>query len=365
MRDTAIGGLAALLVRADWRASKHGGAIASLVEAALRHENPVVRMRAAEGVLALHADDKADVRAAAVGELLLAEQDSAVRAMLLNALVSTAADAPATVDGVLERVLADEDMDADDEDLRRDSLTDLLTFLAIVPKTPFAYATVEAWCQDASARPSAVRFAASARDYLEPPASEAQKRAFSLLQTAAQTAAARWSRDQSEHLASAELTPSQRAELEGAVKVCHEIAQQIYFASGAYEAKSEPSAEDSAPDAAFADLAMPVLRTCASTGVPQCVHSVVETMIFLAPLDEAGTLAVVAEVVPRDGSYAGEPLAGDEVIPYLERLLAGNRPLVLFDRDGAEAFRRLLATFAAAGNQEALALAYTFADVFR
>jgi hypothetical protein len=88
-------------------------------------------------------------------------------------------------------------------------------------------------------------------------------------------------------------------------------------------------------------------------------------MVFLAPLNEARALQAVAEAVPADGAYPGDPLAGDTIIPYLERLLAEQRPLVLFDQDGVAAFRHLLATFAAAGNQEALALAYAFAEVFR
>jgi hypothetical protein len=88
-------------------------------------------------------------------------------------------------------------------------------------------------------------------------------------------------------------------------------------------------------------------------------------MIFLAPLDEARALAAIADVVPTGGSYAGDSLAGADVIPYLERLLAENRSLVLHDADGVAAFRHLLATFAAAGDEDALALAYSFADVFR
>jgi hypothetical protein len=88
-------------------------------------------------------------------------------------------------------------------------------------------------------------------------------------------------------------------------------------------------------------------------------------MVFLAPLDEARALRAVADAVPADGPYAGDPLAGGDVIPYLERLLAEQRSLVLVDEDDLAAFGHLLATFAAAGNEAALALAYTFADVFR
>jgi hypothetical protein len=49
----------------------------------------------------------------------------------------------------------------------------------------------------------------------------------------------------------------------------------------------------------------------------------------------------------------------------LQRLLAEQRLLVLNDEEGAAAFRDLLSAFAAAGNEAALTLAYTFGDVFR
>jgi hypothetical protein len=88
-------------------------------------------------------------------------------------------------------------------------------------------------------------------------------------------------------------------------------------------------------------------------------------MIYLAPLDESRALEAIAQAVPADGAYAGDTLAGSDVMPYLQRLLTQHRPLVLHDDAGVAAFRHLLATFASAGNAEALALAYTFAEVFR
>ena len=45
--------------------------------------------------------------------------------------------------------------------------------------------------------------------------------------------------------------------------------------------------------------------------------------------------------------------------------LAEERALVLHDGDGLAAFGHLLQTFAAAGSEEALSLAHSFADVFR
>ncbi|WP_143193888.1 hypothetical protein [Micromonospora sp. CB01531] len=88
-------------------------------------------------------------------------------------------------------------------------------------------------------------------------------------------------------------------------------------------------------------------------------------MHFLAPLDEARALQAIAAVVPSNGPYASDSLAGDFLMPYLQRLLAEQRHLVLVDLVGVAAFRHLLDVFAAAGNGTALALAYSFADVFR
>ena len=359
-------GLAALLARPDWRSSGGAAAIAAAVAAGLHDNSPVVRMRA-EGVLAVHADDDGEQRASAVGDLVLAERDGTVRTVLLGQLAATAAAAPAVVDDVLARLHEGGDPGDGEDDLRGDVTVELLTYLAVGAETPFASATVERWCELAPTRSAAVRrFAQCARRYLAPPGGEGQARAFALLQAAAEACTARLGRDPAQLLLPAsELTEAQLAEIQGALLVCHDVAEQVYFASGAFDGKGDPTAERAVPDAGLADLAMPLLRTCASTRVPQCVHPAIGTMVFLAPLDEASALRAVADAVPADNSYAGDPLAGDVVVTYLQRLLAEQRPLVLFDAEGADAFRRLLATFAAAGNQEALALAYTFADVFR
>jgi hypothetical protein len=367
MHDTAVGGLAALLSQQDWRSSGDAAAIAAAVTAGLHDDSPVVRMRAAEGLLAVHADAEGEQRASAIGDLLLTERDDRVRAVLLQQLAATAAAAPTVVDHLLERLHNGGDAAADEDDLHEDVTADVLTYLAVVAETPFAAATVERWCKQAPTQASAVRrFAQCARKYLARPGDEIQARAFAYLRAAVETCTARLAHDPLElSLPASELTEAQRAEIQGSVLVCHDVAEQVYFASGAFDGKADPTARRKMPDAGFADLAMPVLRMCASTRVPQCVHPAVQTMVFLAPLDEARTLQAVADAVPADSSYAGDSLAGDLVVTYLKRLLAEQRPLVLFDAEGANAFRRLLATFAAAGNQEALSLAYTFADVFR
>jgi hypothetical protein len=105
MRDTAIGGLAVLLNRADWRDSDAGASIAGRISEGLRDSNPVVRMRAATAPSALQAGVDSSARAVAIGELMLTEEVSSVRTVLVGQLAREAKSAAEAVDGVLERLL--------------------------------------------------------------------------------------------------------------------------------------------------------------------------------------------------------------------------------------------------------------------
>lgn len=145
------------------------------------------------------------------------------------------------------------------------------------------------------------------------------------------------------------------------------------FASGAYESRRDDVSEQdvqqdvatAAEIARFADLAIPTLLICAASKAAPVIHHVVETLVYLAQVDEKRSLITLAEAVSTHSNYAYDPLASGIVVPYLTRLLAEERDLVLFDAEGVAAFRTLLAAFAAAGNEDALVLAFTFADVFR
>lgn len=105
-RDTAIGGLADLLNRQEWRESDAQASIAAVVSSALRDANPVVRMQAAQAAAAVLADVGAAERAAAIGDLVLREENPHVRAVLLRQLMTgTTAAAPQRVDAVFDQLL--------------------------------------------------------------------------------------------------------------------------------------------------------------------------------------------------------------------------------------------------------------------
>lgn len=365
MRDTAIRGLVRLLTRPEWKAS--ADTIAVIIAAALHDNSPVVRMSAAYAARALHASMSPPERVNAVGDLLLEESDPIVQTVLVGLLPADVAVAPPEVDGVLESFTSSLGEDGPDAkgDLGR-AIIHLLTHLAVVDQTRFAARTVRTWMESAPSFADESQVVAQfARGYLRPNAEATQARAFQLLTLAADAALERWNRNPEERLANTELSDIQRAELEGAVSVADTIADQVYFASGAFAHKQENGPAAGPDHAAFANLAFPVLATCARLQAPPSIHHVVETMSFLSPLDEKRALLAIAEAVPSDGSYTRDNLAADVVIPYLVRLLAEQRQLVLFDDEGVEAFRHLLAAFATAGNESALSLAFTFSDIFR
>jgi hypothetical protein len=98
---------------------------------------------------------------------------------------------------------------------------------------------------------------------------------------------------------------------------------------------------------------------------PQVTQPVVETLIHLAGVLQREALLAIAAAIPARGTYVTDPHAAGTLMPYLRRVLAEQRDLVLFNDEGIAALRHLLQAFAGAGNPDGLALAYTFADVFR
>ncbi|MEV4130327.1 hypothetical protein [Nocardia sp. NPDC049707] len=361
MRDTGIQGLAALFIRADWRESPTGAEIGSILSAALHDNSPLVRMQAAHAAKALHHNNDLAATATALGDLLVTEANSATRLILLHHFTQITYGASSETDAILRQLLEHIDFSPRTDEGR--VIAGLLTFLALIHRTPFASKTIERWCGEAMANADTVEiFAQCARDYLSPASDEGRSEAFRLLTLAAQSCQDTWTR----HSSAAETSPHVQTELQRAAELAHDIAQQVYFASGAYNSDQQAAGPKPGPEhAAFAELAYPLLATCTAIPNPQSIHAAVETLIFLAPLDEPRALQAIAKAIPRHSMYASDTITGNDVMSYLDRLVSENRQLILDNSDNAKAFAHLLACFAAAGNSRALTLAYTFAEVFR
>ncbi|WP_216893433.1 hypothetical protein [Nocardia alni] len=365
MRDMAVGGLIHLLNRPAWRESDHGPDIHRIVNNALHDDSEVVRMVAARAARLVLADSTPPQRVRALGGLLLAETNTTVQTVLICRLAEELGSAPTEVDAVLERFASRDDRPDATSELGR-AYVSTLSFLAVDQQTPFATRTIETWMRTAPTFADEAQFVAQCtREYLTPGEESTQSRVFKLLTQAADSAAERWGRHPEQLLATAELSEDERSELQGAAKIADTVAQQLFFASGAFQHQHKQGPPAGPNLTNFADLAFPILARCAVTWIPHSVHYVVETMKFLAPLDEKRALIAISDAINGNGAYAQDRIASDAVVPHLTHLLTHHRPLALHDHDGAAAFQHLLATFAAAGNEDALVLAYTFADVFR
>ncbi|WP_143194250.1 hypothetical protein, partial [Micromonospora sp. CB01531] len=209
MRDTGVGGLAALLQRTQWRASDAAPALAGGVAMGLYDPNPLVRMHAVRAAHALNPDATADQQASAIGELALSEQHPVVRSILIDQLWFTIREAAPTVDAVLELLVGmDNTVLADPNHEPAGVVLALVTHLALVARTPFAAETVQRWCQDAPVHATLVEaFTRHARDYLAAAGTTEQRTAFELLDTAARSVLKRWTRTPTEHLAGTTLPP--------------------------------------------------------------------------------------------------------------------------------------------------------------
>jgi hypothetical protein len=396
MRDEAAHGLVRLLARPAWRDSEHSPTLASTVESLLADPNPVARLQAVPGLPFLFQADQTR-QLDAVRSRLLAETHPDVLTMLLDQLRRFVSTVPVQIDDMFFQLAqrpagaflqdrttaarqdqtgqATEQPDGLDADGGQwssgfspaEPAGPLLAYLAVVPQTPFATTTLTNWFNDPIANQDRVAsLLHDLRPYLNNRVGAGQDNAFRLLGAAAKAAAATWVYIRGRTALEEVDEPAQSRAREAAL-VARDIAQQLYFASGAFD--DQPGAAK-APEApvdldAFARNALPILQLCGQVSEPRITQDVVQTLIHLTKVLGRSALMAVAAAVPARGAYLKDPHAAATIVAYLHLLLAEHRDLVLGDNDGIDAFRHLLQAFAGAGDADALSLAYTFGDVFR
>lgn len=349
IRDEAAGGLVRLLARPVWQDSDHGPALTAAAHKLLADPNPVVRYQAMRGLPLLHYSQPPDQQLAAVHSLLLAETDPNVVTLLVELLGRLAGRVPAQLDSVLSELSqlptgvflrslnqADEpgrpgqqrhqegDHDAESSawsghDGPAETAGPLLAYLATVAQTPFASTALADWFGDPITYEDRVqRLLHQLRSYLNRADGEGQENAFRLLTAATQATTDVWTVLVAQDNGGAEpLSEPETARVRAAVLVTHGVAQQLYFASGAYdEGRGQQEPEARGELEAFAWYALPVLQTCAQVTEPQVIHHVVETVIHLAKVSQRETLLAIATAIPERGGYVTDPLAANTVMPY-------------------------------------------------
>jgi len=377
MRDQAARGLIRLLARSSWRDSDIGPSLAATVSRLVTDRNPVVRMQAAPGVALLHLNEDPEQRLAAIRRRLLVETNPPVLNTLVQLLSNLAGDVSAQVDDILSELsqlptggfLHSQTPPAGDSGVAAETAGPLLAYLATVPSTPFAAAALDDWFRDPiTHQDRAEPLLHDLQPFLNPPNGEGRDNAFRLLAAAAEAARDTWLAHMPQEFTVAPPTAEpEMARMHAAALIAHGIAEQLYVASGAFDDQpgiSQQPAERGDPGT-FARKALPILQLCGQVIEPQVTQPVVETLIHIAGVLQRQALLAIAAAIPARGTYVTDPHAAGTVMPYLRRLLAEQRDLVLFNEEGIAALRYLLEAFAGAGDPEALALAYTFADVFR
>lgn len=155
------------------------------------------------------------------------------------------------------------------------------------------------------------------------------------------------------------------------MRVASEVAQQVYFGSGAYDWEQHgpwlgPGAEDIRLER-FWHEGRALLAALATVGWPAVTHHLVDTLRALVRFDPLAVLALAATAVRRGNElgYQGETIAVSQVAKLVEDYLANYRSLLLESPEATEQLVDILDGFAALGWEDALRLVYRLDEIYR
>jgi hypothetical protein len=148
------------------------------------------------------------------------------------------------------------------------------------------------------------------------------------------------------------------------VRTADEVALRLHLNSGASSANQ---ASPLTPDPEFYRLAQPLLKKLAAMWHPHTAHSVIETLVYFAPLDPVGALLMVGEVVKASSAhgYQYEQLGEDLIVRMVERYLAEYRPILREHRACHAALMEILDVFVRVGWPRAHQLTYRLNEIYR
>jgi hypothetical protein len=163
-----------------------------------------------------------------------------------------------------------------------------------------------------------------------------------------------------------QLSDSERAELQIYVRLADHIATELYFASGAYDARNERGPEAGVMRR-FWEEGRGLLASLAAIGYPSVVHHLLETLEALVAFDprEVFLLIQLALQAGARGGYQYEPLGAKLFVALVERYLAEYGALLRTDPDCRHALLAALDIFVRAGWPDARRLTYRLDEIFR
>jgi hypothetical protein len=371
---TAIQGIAVLAGRPDWRSS-HGDHLTALLKPYLDSPNPVYRLLAAQALSVIFPGQNELL--VELERRLTSESNQHVLERLTYELGTDIHVRPLEVDGILKRISSEKrwavltgDPEADSA-LGTNDHTNLglgyIAILAACHATPYASSTARAWLSQPVDHPErAARVPSWLRGYLNPSETSlqiAQERAFDLLTLSLDQARATWR----QLLTEKTISEQQGADLRNATLVAHHVIEQVYYASGAVENKTQSEPTNLAPTdlGQFAGLALLLIESCGEIHHPAVTHHIIETLDHISDVHPKRALLAAAHAVTNDDAYAQESLAVDAGLGLIKRYLADHRDLVLGDIECTTAIRTLLESFVRMGWDQAIQFAESMDDMFR
>jgi hypothetical protein len=302
---------------------------------------------------------------------LATETDQHVAGALIDAVARYLHSTPHDVDQVFSRLSGREgsnsainDGDGElDYDHPATLVVQCLAILAVSYVTPHADTTVRWWLSSPVSNVQVVvTIGQVLRDLLNPPEPtlrDVQLRAFGLLSLTTEPLRRSW-----ERISGATDNDVIRQLAKDTVAVADDLARQVYFASGAFDAKNGKSTKGG-DLTVFADLALPLLEGLGRVHCPMVTHHIVETATHLSSSRPERALLVATEAIMADGAYATESLGLDAALTLVNRYMADHRDTVLGKPACTTAVRSVLEPFVRAGWPRAIRMAERMDELFR
>jgi hypothetical protein len=364
----AIQGLVHLARRGNWMGA-HGDQIAASLGPLLDSPNPVHRYLASYALPALH--PSAGDLLSEVERRLQSDEDWHIATHLMNLLAQLSRSEPERVDQVLQRLASlprwavltsspsgDRPLGPADQ---AGVAVGLMAQLAGGHGIPYSYEAVGAWLAQPVDNPNRAAWTiGNLRGLLNPAdaaARPAQDRAFGLISLSMNQLRDVFAEAQQP---AATQAPSQR--ITDAIKIAENIAQHLYFASGAFgQGDPSPSGEG---QSRFSSLALPLLDQLSHIHFPAVTQHIVQITDHISGTQPKRALLIAAAAVIGDPAYPREPLGLDATLQLVRRYTAEHRSLVLNDPECTTAVRALLEAFVRLGWDQAIDLAEQLDGLF-
>ncbi len=100
---------------------------------------------------------------------------------------------------------------------------------------------------------------------------------------------------------------------------------------------------------------------------PHAAHSVIDTLVYFAPVDPVGVLLLIGEVVKASSAhgYQYEQLGEELIVRMVERYLAEYRPILREHRECHTVLMEILDVFVRVGWPRAHQLTYRLGEIYR